>query len=128
MAEILFKEESYLINGAAMEVYNQLGRGFLEAVYQEAFEIELSARHIPFEPRKDLFISYKGSLLAKKYIADFLAYGKIIVEIKSQKCLSDVDKAQALNYLKATGCTLAILYNFGGEKFEFHRMARTIKT
>ena len=127
MSDLLFEQESYAINGAAMDVYNNLGRGFLEAVYQEALGIELTTRGIPFEPQKELFISYKGKLLEKKYIADFLVYGKIIVEIKAQKNLTDVDKAQTINYLKATGCELALLYNFGSaDKLEVLRLARTI--
>jgi GxxExxY protein len=69
--------------GAAMEVSNQLGRGFLEAVYQEALEIELDARLIPHVPQKRIEISYKGRVLNKEYIADFLCYDQIVVEIKA---------------------------------------------
>ena len=128
MAGLLYSDESYAINGAAMEVYNALGPGFLEAVYQEALAIEFTARGIPFEPQRELIIYYKDLQLNKKYVADFLVYGKIIVEIKAQKNATDVDKAQTINYLKATGCELGILLNFRNpERLEIFRLIRTKK-
>jgi GxxExxY protein len=112
--ELLYKEEVYAIVGAAMEVHRELnGHGFYEAVYQEAMEIELGLRCIPFEPQKELPIMYKGKLLKKKYVADIVCYGKIIVEIKSIECLTSRDEAQVLNDLKATGMRVGVLLNFG---------------
>jgi GxxExxY protein len=111
--DLLFKDEVYAIYGAAIEVHKELGPGFLEAVYQEALEIELQDRGIPFEAQKPLPIYYKGRLLKKEYIADLLCYGTIIIEIKSIKQLSEKEDAQALNYLKATGLRLGLLINFG---------------
>ena len=93
MDELLFPKESYAINGAAMDVFNTLGRGFLEAVYQEAMAIEFTSRVIPFEPQKELSIQYKSQYLEKKYVADFFVYGKIVVELKAQKCITDIDIA-----------------------------------
>jgi len=88
MTELLFKEEVYAIVGAAMAVYNELGSGFLEAVYQEALEIELRDRGIPFESQKELRIIYKGQPLKKSCNCDLLCYGKIMVELSgSQKVL-----------------------------------------
>jgi GxxExxY protein len=113
--ELVFKDEAYAIFGAAIEVHKELGSGFLEAVYQEALEIELHERGIPFEAQKSLPIRYKGRLLKKEYIADLVCYGKIIVELKSIKELSDKDDAQTLNYLKATGLRLGLLINFGSQ-------------
>jgi GxxExxY protein len=82
MVELLFKEEVYAIVGAAMEVYNELGCGFYEGVFQEALEIELELRQIAFEPQKELVIFYKGRQLKKEYVADFICHEKVIVEIK----------------------------------------------
>lgn len=113
MSEYYYNKESYAINGAAMHVYNTLGPGFLEAVYQEALEIELAKRGIPFEPQKELTIYYEGKPLKKTYIPDFICYGKIIVEIKAVSVLDDSHRAQVYNYLKATGYKLGLLYNFG---------------
>ena len=122
---LLYKDEVFAIIGAAMEVHNQLGCGFLEAVYQEAFEVELKGRNIPFETSKHLQIQYKGALLNKGYIADLVAYDKIIIELKSIDTLTENDDAQLLNYLKATGLELGLLINFGASKLEWKRRILT---
>ena len=110
---LIYQNESYAIRGAAMKVYNTLGCGFLEAVYQEALEIELDKRHIPYEREKELEICYDGIKLGKKYVADFVCYGKIILELKAVKELDDSHRSQLYNYLKATGFKLGFLINFG---------------
>ncbi|MBN2011238.1 GxxExxY protein [candidate division KSB1 bacterium] len=125
--ELLFKEESFRIIGAAMEVSNVLGSGFLEAVYQEALEYELGDLDIPFEAQKPIQIRYKKRILKKTYCPDFLCYGKIIVEIKAIKCITEIEEAQILNYLKATELPLGILVNFGTPKIEWRRFANTMK-
>jgi GxxExxY protein len=125
MTDLLFKDEAYAIVGAAMEVYNQLGAGFLEAVYQEALEIELSERGIPFVSQKELHIIYKGRSLKKTYTADLTCFDKIVVELKALDRLTNKDMAQLLNYLKATGLRLGLLINFGqAEKLEWERRIR----
>ncbi len=106
-------QESYAINGAAMQVYNTLGIGFLEAVYQEALAIEFAKRDIPFEREKELKIYYDGKQLQTTYRADFVCYGDIIVELKAVAELDNSHRSQVYNYLKATGFKLALLYNFG---------------
>lgn len=107
------KEQSYAINGAAMNVYNALGHGFLEAVYQEALELEFIKRGIPYEREKELKIFYEGKELRQTYKADFVCYGDIIVELKAVPHLDDSHRSQVFNYLKATGFKLGLLYNFG---------------
>lgn len=105
-----------------MEVYNQLGPGFLEAVYQEAFETELSERGIPFVSQCELHIVYKGRPLKKTYTPDLMCYDKIIVELKALDRLTNKEMAQLLNYLKATSFRLGLLVNFGhAEKLEWER-------
>ncbi len=106
-------QESYAINGAAMQVYNTLGIGFLEAVYQEALAIEFAKRGIPFEREKELKVFYDGQELKTTYRADFVCYGSIIVELKAVSELDDSHRSQVYNYLKATGFKLGLLYNFG---------------
>ncbi len=123
--ELLFKDDTFKIIGACMAVSNILGCGFLEAVYQEALEIELEDNGIPFEPQKRIQISYKGRVLKKEYEADFLCYDKIIVEIKAIKEITEIEEAQLLNYLKATKLPLGLLVNFGGKKLEWKRYANT---
>ena len=106
-------QEAYSITGAAMQVYNKLGIGFLEAVYQEALALEFTKRGIPFEREKELKIYYDGQELKTTYRADFVCYGDIIVELKAVSELDDSHRSQVYNYLKATGFKLGLLYNFG---------------
>lgn len=109
---IYYKEECYKVVGAAMQVYNEMGIGFLEAVYQEALAIEFKKRGIPFEREKELTIAYDGVTLQQTYRADFVCYANIIVEIKAVASLENVHRAQVHNYLKATGSKLGLLINF----------------
>jgi GxxExxY protein len=125
MTELLLKGEVFAIIGAAIEVHKELGHGFLEAVYQEAMEIELESRNIPFEPRKTLPVFYKGRRLKKEYEADLVCYGQIIVELKALDRLSGKEESQILNYLKATGLRVGLLVNFGSAgKLEWKRYVR----
>ncbi len=110
---IVHKEESYKIVGAAFKVYNILGSGFLEAVYQEALEIEIKRQGIPYKREKELKIQYDGIELKQTYKADFVCYGKIIVELKAVSALDDAHRSQVYNYLHATGYRLGLLLNFG---------------
>lgn len=110
---VIYKEESYKIVGAAFEVYNKLGHGFLEAVYQEALEIEFQRQGIPYEREKELKILYDDVELKQTYKADFVCYDKIIVELKAVSALEDAHRSQVYNYLHATGFKLGILLNFG---------------
>ena len=111
--KLLYKEETYAIIGAAMEVYNHLGKGFLEAIYQEAFALEMAARGISFREQEMVPIYYKDRKLGHTYKPDYLVYGKIIVEIKAITTTTPVEEAQLINYLKATHLRLGLLINFG---------------
>lgn len=110
---LLYKKEIYEIVGAAIEVHKVLGPGFLEAIYQEAIEIELTERNIPFHPQQMLNVQYKDRILKQHYVADLICYDKIIVELKALNELSKRETAQILNYLKATGLRVGLLINFG---------------
>jgi len=110
---VVYKEESYKIVGAAFKVYNNLGYGFLEAVYQEALGIEFERQGIPYEREKELKIYYDGVELKQTYKADFVCFGKIIVELKAVSALDDAHRTQVYNYLHATGYRLGLLLNFG---------------
>jgi GxxExxY protein len=122
VAELVLKDEVYQIVGAAMEVYWQLGRGFLEPIYQEALEIELRRREIPFRSQCRLTIHYKGEPLHKEYIADLICFDQIIAELKASDRLTGTDEAQILNYMKATSKRVGLLFNFGSAvKLEWKR-------
>lgn len=123
--ELVLKDEVYAIVGAAIEVHRELGPGFLEPVYQEAMELELGHRRIPFQPRQPLLIYYKGQRLKKAYEADLICYEQVIVELKALERLSGREEAQLLNYLKATGLRVGLLINFGSVgKLEWKRMVK----
>lgn len=128
MTEILYKDESYKIIGACFEVYNQKGFGFTEPVYQECLEVEFSIQGIPFVAQPKLKFEYKGRPLEQFFKPDFICYEKIIVEIKAVNKIINEHKAQALNYLNATGFELALLVNFGEfQKLTHERLANNRK-
>jgi GxxExxY protein len=114
--------ETYAIIGAAMEVHRQLGRGFLEAVYQEAVAIELGERQIPYQREVDVPVRYKGRTLACSYRADFICFGAVIVELKAITELTAREHSQVMNYLRATGYSRALLLNFGTSRLEYRRL------
>ncbi len=119
----LFKQEGYSLIGAAFEVYNELGNGFLEEVYQECMERELVIQKIPFSPKTELSIFYKGEPLKKKYIPDLFIYNEIVVELKAVKQLNNELHAQLINYLKITKKRVGYLINFGSpDDLEWKRM------
>ena len=108
-----------------MEVHREKGCGFAEPVYQECLELEFLARNIPAEAQREMKISYKGRLLKKTYIADFVAYGKIIVELKALDKLTTLEESQVINYLKSSGLEVAVLINFGAQSLEWKRLVLT---
>lgn len=123
--KIIFNEECYEIYNCIYEVNRKLGTGFLEAIYQEALEIELRRKNIPFISQQKLEILYDGIPLTNKYIADIVCYKKIIIELKSVSKINDQHKAQLMNYLTATGFKLGLLVNFNSyPKSEIIRMVR----
>lgn len=103
-------------------MHNQLGHGFLEAVYQEALAKELALRKIPFRREVDLSLAYRGEPLACKYRADFICFGEVIVETKALSTLSGIEDAQVINYLKATGLKRALLIYFGASSLKYNRL------
>ena len=119
---MLFQEETYQIIGACYEVHKTLGNGFLEAVYSEALTIEFKERKIPYEKEKTIKIQYKNVSLDKRYVADLICYGKIIVELKALTALTSQHESQLINYLKATGIKVGLLVNFGERSLKYKRL------
>lgn len=116
--DVLYAEERYAILGAVMAVFDELGNGYIEPVYQDALELEFQARGIPYEREKELRIQYKGQYVKHYYKADFVCYGKIIIELKAVSALNNEHMAQTINYLKTTGLELALLANLGSNTLE----------
>ena len=123
MSDIIYRLESFEIMGACFEVYKEKGSGFVESVYQECLELELSDRNIPFKAQTELALTYKGRPLKSKFKPDFICYGKIVVELKAVSGLNDEHRAQVQNYLRATKFKLGLLVNFCHyPKLEYERI------
>ena len=120
--------ETYAILGAAMQVHSELGRGFLERVYQDALERELLLQEIPYQREVKIPVFYRGVELPSYFTADFVCYENIIVELKALTEWSGVEKAQVLNYLKATGYKRGLLLNFGKDRLDYERIANFFKS
>lgn len=105
-----------------MEVHNQLGPGFLEIVYKDALEWEFRQRNIPFERERKYEVIYKGVVLPHYFCADFVVFGKIILEVKGVSGISEDFVAQAINYLKVSRNKLALIVNFGELKLNYRRI------
>jgi len=119
--------QTYEVIGAAMEVHRELGHGFLEAVYQEALAIEMTKRNIPFEREVAVPVAYKGQRLQCSYRADFVCFGKIVVELKAIAQLTGADDAQLINELKATAMNRGLLLNFGVPSLEYKRLVFNLR-
>ena len=120
--EYLYQSETYKIIGAMMEVHKTLGCGFLEAVYQEALAIEFDLQKIPYVKEKKLLLFYKEVQMEKFYVADFLCYDKIVVEIKALSALTSTHNSIMINYLNATKFKVGILGNFGEKSLKYKRL------
>jgi GxxExxY protein len=123
--DLLFKDEVYRIIGAAMEVHRIMGPGFLEAVYQECLAKECRSRGIPLVEYPRIRLSYKGDLLEKEYISDFLFFDMIAVEIKALSRCGPTEEAQIINALFASNMPLGLLINFGEPSLYWKRYANT---
>ena len=119
--ELVCKNEAYQIIGAAMAVHNDLGSGMREIVYGDALEIEFKLRGIPFQREQTFNVFYKGVELQHKFKCDFICFKNIIVELKVEKGLTDIDRSQIINYLKITKYPLGILINFGESSLMYER-------
>ncbi|HEX2801636.1 MAG TPA: GxxExxY protein [Phenylobacterium sp.] len=109
----MFEEEAFRLRGAAFQVYREMGPGFLEAVYHECLQIEFAKRGIPFRSQAALCLQYSGEPLRQTYVADFVCFDQVIIELKACSAIAPEHRAQTINYLRATGLKLGLLMNFG---------------
>ncbi len=122
MKEYIYKDESYKIIGACIEVHKQLGCGFLEPVYQKALAEEFKIQGIPYIREKRFKVFYKGINLEKEYVTDFVCYDKIILELKALSDIESSHQAQIINYLKLANMKLGIIINFGETSLQQERI------
>ena len=121
--EYPLQEETELVIRTGIEIHKTLGAGFLEIVYKDAFEYEYRSRDILYEREKEYIIKYKNAVLPHKFYADFVVFDKVIVEIKAKEGgIAEEDYAQAINYLKCSGCKVGLILNFGRMKLEIKRV------
>jgi GxxExxY protein len=125
MSKLLFEEESYVIIGTCIKVHKQLGNSFYKEVYNEVLQKEFIKRKIPFERQKKLPLYYDGMLLKKQFTADFVCFGKIIIDLEFGKIDLENEKNQMINYLKATHFKLGFIINFSGESLQWKRLINT---
>ena len=114
-------DEGYELMGSAFEVHREISGGLSEEIYQESLEWELGLRKIPFLPKSELKVYYKGHLLNKRYIPDLHVYGALIVELKAVKALNSEHEQQLLNYMHITKKAVGYLINFGPPSVERKR-------
>ncbi|HVS51473.1 MAG TPA: GxxExxY protein [Opitutaceae bacterium] len=123
MSDLVYPEECYKIIGRCFEVYKEKGCGFLESVFQECLQIEFGLQGIPFGAQQSLRLECKGQPLKQGFVADFICFEKIIVELKAVSQIATEHRAQVLNYLNATNLRLGLLVNFGHHpKLEWERI------
>ncbi|MBZ9729088.1 GxxExxY protein [Salegentibacter sp. JZCK2] len=123
--ELLYEEKTYKIIGACMKVHRNLGSGFLESVYQESVERELTKQAVEFNRQVRLQLTYDGQPLKKYFIADFVCFQEIIIEIKAASFLNKIMETQTINYLKSTGLPVGLLINFGQQSLTWKRFINT---
>jgi len=117
-----YNDLSYKIIGACMEVYNTMGRGFLEAVYKDCLCVELEKRKIEFKKEKKFEIYYKSVKIPRAYFADFIIEDKIILEIKAQSGIIEENLKQTINYLAVSKCKIGLIVNFGESSLKYKRI------
>jgi len=120
--DLLYKEITGKIIGAAMEVHRVLGPGFLESVYEEAFCIELDSLGLQYKRQEELRIPYKDCILKQRYRADLIVEERVIVDNKATKGIVEIDQDQLFNYLKATRLKVGLIINFGELRLRWKRI------
>ena len=105
-----------------MLIHRELGPGFLEATYQDAMELELAHRRIPFQSQIPIEVWFRGRRLGGIYRADLRCYREVLVELKAIPTVGQAEVSQLAHYLAAAGAPLGLLLNFGAQSLQFQRV------
>ena len=116
------RDETDTLIRTGLEIHQQLGFGFLEIVYKDAFEYEFLLQDITFEREREYIIHYKNTILPHRFFADFVVFGSVILEIKAKDGIAEQDMAQTINYLKCASCKVGLILNFGRMKLDIKRV------
>ena len=122
MADLIFKEEAFKVVGICMKIHKTLGMGLNEINYKDAMEIEFMEEALRYEREKKYAVKYKDYILRNPYVADYVVFDSIILEIKSAACIIESHTAQALSYLAVSGLKLALVINFGERSLTWKRI------
>ena len=125
MEHYLLEAETYEIIGCCMEVHSQLGVGFSEIVYKDALEHEFKRNHIPFAREVRYKVKYKDIILPHEFVADFVVFDSVILELKAVTDLSNEHFEQTLNYLAVSRMEVGLLINFRKPKLQYKRLILT---
>ncbi len=123
--EYPLQEHSYNLIGIGMEIHRNLGKGFLEIVYKDAFEYELRSKGIEYEREKEFTVAYKNIILPHKFYSDFVIDDRVILEVKSKSGIIDEHYAQVLNYLAVSKLQLGLILNFHNSSLQYKRVVLT---
>lgn len=116
-----FSKEVYQVVGCAFEVINELGHGLLEKPYENALVVEFNMRSIPYKQQPRFDVLYKNQKVGD-YIPDLIAFNSVIIDTKVIDRISDIERAQILNYLKITKLKVGLIFNFKRPKLEWERL------
>ena len=119
MEDYIYQEESKILLGLAMLLHRELGCGFKEKVYQDAYEVLLKENEIPYEREKHIKLTYHGVELEHDYFYDFLCYGKIGIELKANVDITGEYESQIINYIHVGNHRLGLLLNFGTTSLQY---------
>ena len=124
MSKLIFEQETYEIIGACMEIHRILGPELLEIVYQDALEYELDSRNILYTREQKFEVVYKDIVLLHFFIADFIVFDDIVLEVKATSSIIDSHIAQTLNYMKLVNGQVGLIINFGTDRLQYKRLVR----
>jgi GxxExxY protein len=125
--ELIHGDLTYKLIGLAMEVHRRLGPGFQERLYDEAYIVELELAAIKYAYQQPFRVHYRSQLLKKRFAPDFVIEDKVIVDNKTIKAITDLERAKMINYLKVTKLDVGLIINYANLSLEWERVVASDK-